>query len=83
MAARRYPRVRTLLSHVVARLFWYVSKPGAFALKVDRDGAPADALFDPTGARVSTMSCVAQHGDKLFLGNLMGDFVSVVDLAAA
>jgi len=77
-----YPRLRTLAAHVAAAVFPLVSKPGAFALKVDAAGKPERALSDPAGARVSSMSCVAQHGDRLFLGNLAGDFVSVVDLAA-
>ena len=53
-----------------------------FVEKVGFDGAPLDALYDPTGERVSTMSCVVQHGSRLYLGNLAGDFVSVVDLGS-
>ena len=76
----RYPRLRTLVAHVVGHLLPLLAKPGAFALKVDAAGAPADALYDLKGARVRTLSAVVETDGKLWLGNLGGDFVSVVDL---
>jgi len=75
-----YPRLRTLVAHVVGHLLPLLAKPGAFALKVDAAGAPADALYDLKGARVRTLSAVVETDGKLWLGNLGGDFVSVVDL---
>ena len=77
-----YPGLRTLAAHVAPYVFPVFAKPWSGALKVGFDGAPLDALYDPTGERVSTMSCVVQHGSRLYLGNLAGDFVSVVDLGS-
>ena len=77
-----YPALRTLAAHVAPYVFPVFAKPWSGALKVGFDGAPLDALYDPTGERVSTMSCVVQHGSRLYLGNLAGDFVSVVDLGS-
>ena len=77
-----YPALRTLAAHVAPFVFPVFAKPWSGALKVGFDGAPLDALYDPTGERVSTMSCVVQHGSRLYLGNLAGDFVSVVDLGS-
>merc|ERR1712147_226584 len=67
---------------VAPYVFPVFAKPWAGALKVGFDGAPLDALYDPTGERVSTMSCVGQHGSRLSLGTLAGDFLSVVDLGS-
>ena len=57
-----------------------VSKPAGFVFKVDAAGKPSDALYDLSGARVSSVSAVAQDGAALYLGNLNGDFVSRVEL---
>ncbi len=38
--------------------------------------------MDPTGERVSHVSCATEHEGRLFLGNLAKDYVSVLDLAA-
>ena len=77
-----YPLLRTLASHVVQKLFPLVAKPFGAALKVDANGTPDDALFDPDGDKVASVSCAVQRGNLLYLGNLHGNFVSVVDLAA-
>ena len=61
-------------------VFPLIAKKWGAVLKIDETGAPADALFDADGALVSSVSAVVQHGDRLFLGNLNGDFVSVIDL---
>ena len=50
-------------------------------VKVSPSGEVLETLMDPTGERVFTVSAATEHGGQLFLGNLMGDFVSVVDLA--
>ncbi len=76
-----YPRLRTVIAHVVGPLLPYVAKPAGLVFKVDSSGKPADALYDLTGAHVSSVSAVAQDGDALYLGNLNGDFVSRVELA--
>lgn len=36
--------------------------------------------MDPDGSHVSSISGVKHFGDRLFLGNLAGDFVSYIDL---
>ena len=38
-------------------------------------------LQDPTGAHVSSVASVLDLGDRLLLGNLGGDYVSVVPLS--
>ena len=37
--------------------------------------------MDSKGAQVSSVSAVTEFDGKLFLGNLMGDYVSVLSLA--
>jgi sugar lactone lactonase YvrE len=76
-----YPRLRTLVSHIVGPLLPVVAKPAGLVFKVDSSGKPADALYDLSGEYVSSVSAVAQDGDALYLGNLNGDFVSRVELA--
>jgi hypothetical protein len=51
-------------------------------VKVDaRTGAVLDALFDLGGERVSSTSAVTDAGGgRLYLGNLNGAYVSVVDV---
>ncbi|CAH0375114.1 unnamed protein product [Pelagomonas calceolata] len=76
-----YPKLRTLVSHIVGPLLPVVAKPAGLVFKVDSTGKPADALYDLSGAYVSSVSAVAQDGDALYLGNLNGDFVSRVELS--
>ena len=76
-----YPKLRTLVSHIVGPLLPVVAKPAGLVFKVDSAGKPADALYDLTGESVSSVSAVAQDGDALYLGNLNGDFVSRVELS--
>lgn len=42
-----------------------------------------DFLNDPTGGRVAYVSAVSEAGGQLFIGNLVKDYVSVLDLAGA
>ena len=67
-------------AQIIDRALPYVSKPVGIVLKVDFDGQPVDALYDFAGDRVSSVSCAAQAGSKLYLGNLNGNYVSVLDL---
>ena len=76
-----YPRLRTLVSHIVGPLLPVVAKPAGLVFKVDSTGKPADALYDLSGVHVSSVSAVAQDGDVLYLGNLNGDFVTRVELS--
>lgn len=55
---------------------------GAVA-RVTPSGDVVDWLLDPTGARVSFVSSVHQHGNTLLLGNLVGDYVSCISLRQA
>jgi hypothetical protein len=62
-------------------------------LQVDGDGRVLDFLTDPTGRHVAAVSAVTEHVTqdhsgsgsrrRLFLGNLVGDYVSYVDLGPA
>lgn len=72
--------VRQLLSHVMMALFPYVAKSWGCVVKLAADGRPLETLMDPDGAHVATISAVTEHNGSLFLGNLGGDFVSVLAL---
>jgi hypothetical protein len=49
-------------------------------VQVYPDGRTGELLTDPSGAHVSFVSAVSEHDGKLFLGNLVGSYVSVLDL---
>lgn len=49
-------------------------------MQMDSEGRVMRALMDPDGSHVSSVSAVTQVGDRLFLGNLAGDYVSYIDL---
>ena len=42
------------------------------------DGRVTNFLVDPSGQQVSYISAVSEHEGQLFLGNLVGDYVSVL-----
>ena len=44
-----YPKLRTLVSHIVGPLLPVVAKPAGLVFKVDSTGKPADALYDLSG----------------------------------
>ena len=56
-----------------------VKKFGCVA-KVSADGEKQALFMDATGEHVRSVASAHQHGRKLFLGNLMGAGVSVLDL---
>jgi hypothetical protein len=71
----------------------YISAPAVYCLQVDGNGKVLDFLTDPTGRHVSAVSAVTEHvihdhdddsgsssRRRLFLGNLVGNYVSYVDL---
>jgi hypothetical protein len=60
-------------------------KPWGAALRLRAaDGEAETLLLDPAGERVSSVSAVTESEDGLlFFGNLMGDYVSYVDLRTA
>jgi len=41
---------------------------------------PVEALYDPDGSHVATVSAATEVGGRLFLGNLGGRGVSVLQL---
>jgi len=52
-------------------------------MQVDGSGQVLDFLMDGDGAQVSSVSAVSESPDgKLWLGNLVGSYVSYIDLAA-
>lgn len=57
-----------------------------YALQVNGDGQVTEFLVDMTGQAVSTISAVSEErpgpgsGTRLFLGNLVGAYVSYIDL---
>lgn len=50
-------------------------------LKVSESGQLLQWLVDLKGESVSRISSAHEHGDRLYLGNLAGDYVSYVNLA--
>ena len=49
--------------------------------QVSPEGKVLQTLMDPTGARVASVASILDLGDRLVLGNLGGDYVSVVPLS--
>jgi len=58
----------------------YVAEKWGCVVKVSAEGAVLEVLMDPSGEVVSTVSAVSEHAGRLYLGNLAGDSVAVVDL---
>jgi hypothetical protein len=46
------------------------------AVQVSEEGAVQRVLSDPDGSRVAFVSAAHEHEGGLFLGNLVGDYVS-------
>ena len=78
------PTVRTVLAWLLASgaLSRLIKRFGC-VVKVSPTGTVVSSLMDPRGEHVYTVSAVTEHGNLLYLGNLMGDFVSVVNLTEA
>eukprot|EP01059_Diplonema_ambulator_P028741 TRINITY_DN47655_c0_g1_i1.p1 TRINITY_DN47655_c0_g1~~TRINITY_DN47655_c0_g1_i1.p1 ORF type:complete len:407 (+),score=98.35 TRINITY_DN47655_c0_g1_i1:149-1222(+) len=74
-----YPTLRVLLSHF-ASIFTYFSKPHGCVVKITPTGEVLDTYMDPTGEVVSSVSSVTEHNNRLYIGNLMGDYVSYYQL---
>jgi len=76
--------VRTVLGWVTTSpMLQFLVKHMGGVVKMTPRGDVVWALMDRTGANVFTTSAVTEHDGHLFLGNLNGDFVSRVNLAAA
>ena len=61
--------------------FRYIVKTWGCVVKVSASGDVEGTLMDSKGAQVSSVSAVTEFEGKLFLGNLMGDYVSVLSLS--
>ncbi|CAE8620085.1 unnamed protein product [Polarella glacialis] len=73
--------LRQLASHIMVPLVPYLSKRWGCVIRIDSNGYPMESLMDPTGEHLSSVSAVTETADgMLFLGNLQGDFVSVLEL---
>ena len=47
--------------------------------QVSSEGKPLRSLTDMDGKRISTISGVTEHGDRLYFGFLTGDYIAYVD----
>lgn len=50
--------------------------------QISGSGEVLDLLHDPQGSHVAYVSAVSEAGGRLFIGNLVQDYVSVIDLKA-
>lgn len=82
-AGMRHPLVRGLAAWLPPRLRPALRSWGA-VVKVDGRGQVMEFLQDPDGSKVATVSAVNEettaHGSRLWLGNLVGSYVSYIDL---
>ena len=51
-------------------------------MQISEDGEVLRTLMDPDGSHISHTSSVTARGERLFIGNLAKDYVSVLDLAS-
>ena len=73
--------VRYALSHLLTTsLTKHFVKTWGCVIKLSPEGKVLATMMDPTGAHVSSVSAVTEFEGSLFLGNLQGDFVSVLSL---
>ncbi len=49
-------------------------------IKLSPEGEVVDCLVDVEGGHVAGVSAVTQHGRRLFFGNLVGSYVSFIDV---
>ncbi|KAL4859800.1 Adipocyte plasma membrane-associated protein [Chlorella vulgaris] len=75
------PWLRSLVAKLPERLLPPKPQWGC-VLRLSAQGEVVQALTDPDGRHVSHISSVTEHADKLFIGNLAKDYVSVLDLRA-
>ena len=74
--------LRYAISHllVTESITKRVVKKWGCVIKLSPEGKVLRTLMDPKGTKLSTISAVTEHAGQLFLGNLKGNFVSVVNL---
>jgi len=85
-----YKWLRQILSHLflahprLYRDFCSVFHPTSCSigcvLRIQPSGSIVGSMWDMDGRKVSSITAVTEHDNKLFFGNLKGDFVSVLDL---
>lgn len=75
-----YRWMRQLAAPLLVTRPYLMCAPLGGVLKVSTGGAIVDALWDPEGQAVFSTSAVTEHGGLLYLGNLFGNFVSVLKL---
>lgn len=51
-------------------------------VQVHPDGRALQALYDSDGTHVQRISAVTEAGDRLYFGNLAGDYVSFIQKPA-
>eukprot|EP01061_Rhynchopus_euleeides_P008092 TRINITY_DN17135_c0_g1_i1.p1 TRINITY_DN17135_c0_g1~~TRINITY_DN17135_c0_g1_i1.p1 ORF type:complete len:471 (+),score=154.12 TRINITY_DN17135_c0_g1_i1:135-1415(+) len=74
-----YPRMRLLASFFVGYVR-YIIRPWGVVVEISEDGRILRTLADPRGEKVSFISSTNQVGNRLYFGNLVGNFVSYFDL---
>lgn len=75
-----YRGARVLIAYLPEYLRPKIGRWGC-VLKVDSTGKVVEKLMDPDGGFITHVSSVEEHDGRLYLGNLVGDYVSVFDLS--
>jgi hypothetical protein len=70
--------VRQWLSHWVWHFLPLVVKQWGCVVRVDSEGTVIGTLMDVDGTNLHTVSAVTEHNDRLYLGSLGGNYVSVL-----
>lgn len=60
---------------LLPRILWPRPEPYGLVLGLDRDGEIVEALHDPGGRQVRTITSVEEVDGALYLGNLHGDWI--------
>ena len=75
-----FPTGRLILSHLLPIVRLFVKSHG-LVIKFDTSTAEVlNVLMDPTGEKVSSTSSSIEFNNRLYIGNLNGDYISYVDL---
>jgi hypothetical protein len=74
-----YPALRLIAAWLPAWALPAMREWG-MVVQLSPEGHVLRMLMDPGGRHVSHVSGIAQHGNRLFLGNLAKDYVSVINL---
>lgn len=74
-----YRAFRVVIGYLPAYLRPKIGSWGC-VLKIDPKGKVVEKLMDPDGGFITSVSAAQEHGGRLYLGNLVGDYVSIFDL---